>query len=137
MNTTAENQSGTAANSIRVRHEGREERVFVGEDVGLLVQGCIAEATAHEISKPETTRVAEDGAEFVALKGSLRGVIYGKGPVKRVHHEAFITVAGQEHSYVPHGTFQDLTSVEAAAHEPAVWKFTFEYSLKPCGCAGK
>jgi len=137
MSTATENPAEIDANSIRVRHEGREERVFVGEDVGLLVHGCIAEVVGHEISQPEMTRVAEDGADFAEAKGSMRGVVFGKGPVQRAHHEAFVTVGGHQHSYVPHGKFEDLTDTEAAAHETAVWKFTFEYSLKPCGCACK
>lgn len=137
MNIEARKPCESTYQHIKVKHEGRAEAVLVGEDVGLLVQGCIAEVVAHEIFEPEVTRVAEDGAEYAEVPGSMRGVIYGKGLVQHAHHEAFITVGGHEHRFVPHGDFTDPSRAETEIHEPATWKFTFEYSIEPCGCSEK
>lgn len=131
------NQSKSAAHDIKVKHDGPERKMFVGEDVGLLVHGIIAEVVDHEILSPKLTSLAEGDGEFTELPDSMKGVIYGKGEVQRSHYEAFITLGEVEHIFIPHGRFDELSPTEAAAHEPATWKFSFEYSVKPCCGSGK
>lgn len=137
MNDQTQGKGRSASHHIKVRHEAPEEQVFVGEDVGLLVHGVIAEVVDHVIVKPYKTSMAEDDGEFTEVPHSMKGVIYGKGEVQKSHFEAFITVGGEEHSFIPHGKFEELTTAEHAAHEAATWKFTFGYSVRPCSCSEK
>ncbi|GAA5115425.1 hypothetical protein GCM10023212_00090 [Luteolibacter yonseiensis] len=136
MNPSRHDKNGTPSPGIRIRYESPDERMFVGEEVGLLVSGVIADVVAHEIWKPASTLISEDGATYAGADGSMKGTVYGKGPVRCSHHEAFLTVKGKDHSFVPHGNFEELSAEESKIREPATWKFTFPYSIKPCGCAG-
>ena len=119
-----------------VEYELPDKPMFDGYEVGLIIDGLIAEVVSHEITMPTKTWVKEAGTgKFHLIPNSLRGVIYGKGPVRFFRQRGFIMFRGEEFCLAPHGTFEELTNDEREKNPTATWKYCFDHTVKPCSPA--
>lgn len=115
------------------RHEGPFTAMFEGCKIHLVVGGLTLEVVSHEIIRPQKTWVKEAGdAEAREMPDSLAGVIFGRGNVELARTRGFIESDGDEQAVIPFGTFEPLTDEELGRYQPAVWKFSFDYTLPPC-----